>query len=98
MGNLTQPFPQYWSLATTEPDDWLAVRIRNVTAGEADFKHSASFLTPPRDYMMVGVPNAHTKFSVSLDFLYQNTPLQEIWRAAAAFFKDGSVFFFIWLA
>lgn len=65
--NLTQPYSKYWNRATNDPEDWLAVRIRNLTAGEADFKHSASFLTPPRDYTMVGVPNAHTKFSVSLD-------------------------------
>eukprot|EP01059_Diplonema_ambulator_P033914 TRINITY_DN7346_c0_g1_i1.p1 TRINITY_DN7346_c0_g1~~TRINITY_DN7346_c0_g1_i1.p1 ORF type:complete len:887 (+),score=334.46 TRINITY_DN7346_c0_g1_i1:45-2663(+) len=56
----------YFDLATNTPSDYLGQLLRNNSANnEPQFDVAASLLTPSRDYSMIGVPGAATKYSVS---------------------------------
>jgi hypothetical protein len=60
--------PLHFSKSSTQADDFIKQQmLASSPDSEPTFAAAASLLPPPRDYMMLGVVGAHTKFSVSND-------------------------------
>eukprot|EP01050_Picozoa_sp_SAG11_P011363 SAG11_NODE_1199_length_5539_cov_3.617647_1_plen_740_part_00 len=60
--------PLYFNKSATQPDDFIKQQLlASSPDSEPTFAAAASLLPPPRDYMMLGTVDSHTKFSMSND-------------------------------